>query len=465
MPADLTAPARVTRLVFLTGKGGSGVTTVAAATAAHGAQRGLRTLLLSLGSLAADGDADDLSAVLDHAVGTVPTQIDDLLFAQRFAAQPQFEEWYGKAVARFRVALETIGVGAPDAAELTAPPGVGEPLALQEITAAVGSGAWDLVVVDGPPLGAALRLLALPLDAANWLRRAKPAENQAARALRPMLATLVGLPQPQTALVDFTAAMLERCSAAHAALADPLSSVRLVATPESVSASRLRTARTALALYGLRLDALVLNRLILDAPRDSWARGWAAAQRIGAEHLLESFGGVPVHEIPYRPCEPTGLEELAVIAAAAYGAADGLGAVGAPPEPRLISPEDPADPGAEYQLVIPLPAADRRSMGLVRRGDDLILTAGPYRRAFPLAGVLRRCRIAGAVLRQEALHVRFVPDPAQWPAPPAPPPGPAAGQAAGSGAAPTGGADREQTSEQHQTEPTASEGREKEDRA
>jgi anion-transporting ArsA/GET3 family ATPase len=36
-------PARATRLVFCTGKGGSGVTTVAAATAAHGAQRGLRT--------------------------------------------------------------------------------------------------------------------------------------------------------------------------------------------------------------------------------------------------------------------------------------------------------------------------------------------------------------------------------------------------------------------------------------
>jgi arsenite/tail-anchored protein-transporting ATPase len=418
MEPDLPTAQRVTRLVFLTGKGGSGVTTVAAATAAHGAQRGLRTLLLSLGSLSADGDADDLSAILDHAVGTVPTQIDDLLYAQRFAAQPQFEEWYGKTVTRFRMVLETVGIGAPDATELTAPPGVGEPLALQEITAAVTSGAWDLVVVDGPPLGAALRLLALPLDAANWLRRAKPAENQAARALRPMLATLAGLPQPQSALVDFTADLVARCAVAHRALADPLSSVRLVATPEAVSAARLRSARTALALYGLRLDALVLNRLILEAPRDSWSRGWAAAQRIGTEHLLESFAGVPVHEVPYRPCEPTGLEELAVIAAAAYGAADGLGAAGVSPEPRLTGPDGPVGPESEYQLIIPLPAADRRSMGLVRRGDDLILTAGPHRRAFPLAPVLRRCKIAGAVLKQEALHIRFTPDPAQWPAPP-----------------------------------------------
>jgi hypothetical protein len=30
--------------------------------------------------------------------------------------------------------------------------------------------------------------------------------------------------------------------------------------------------------------------------------------------------------------------------------------------------------------------------------------------------VLRRCRIAGAVLRNQALEIRFVPDPTQWPA-------------------------------------------------
>lgn len=404
-------PARATRLVFCTGKGGSGVTTVAAATAAHGAQRGLRTLILSLGALSPDNDADDLPAILDHQVGTVPTQIDDLLYAQRFAAQPAFEEWYGKAAARFRTALETFGVSVPDAAELAAPPGVAEPLALHEITTAVSGGAWDLVVVDGPPLGPALRLLALPSSAQTWLRRAKPVEGQAARALRPVLATLAGLPLPQTGLVDLAQDAATRAAAAHAILADPLSSVRLIATPDTVPIARLRAARTALALYGLRLDGLVINRQILEAPRDSWSRGWAAAQRIATETLTETFAGVPVHEIPYRPCEPLGLEELAVVAAAAYGAGDGLGPAAAPPAPALAASE------GGYTLVVPLPAADRRGLGLVRRGDDLILTAGAYRRTLPLEPVLRRCRVAGAVLRDQALNIRFVPDPELWPQP------------------------------------------------
>jgi arsenite-transporting ATPase len=419
-PPEQLNPARATRLVFVTGKGGSGVSTVAAATAAHGAQRGLRTLVLSLGALGADNDADDLPAILDHEVNTVPTQVDDLLYAQRFAVQPAFEEWYGKATTRFRGVLETFGVAAPDAAELAAPPGVGEPLALHEITTAVAGGAWDLVVVDGPPLGPALRLLSLPTSAQTWLRRARPAENQAARALRPLISSLAGLPLPQTALVDLADNATARCAAAHAALADPLSSVRLVATPDTVAVSRLRAARTALALYGLRLDGLVVNRQILEAPRDSWSRGWAAAQRIAMESLAETFSGVPLHEIPYRPCEPLGLEELAVVAAAAYGAGDGLGPATAPPAPRLVESE------GGYTLVVPLPAADRRLLSLVRRGDDLVLTAGAHRRVLPLESVLRRCRVAGAVLREQALNIRFMPDPDLWPvrdAAPSTPPG------------------------------------------
>jgi len=58
----------------------------------------------------------------------------------------------------------------------------------------------------------------------------------------------------------------------------------------------------------------------------------------------------------------------------------------------------------------------------VRRGDDLFLTAGAYRRTLPLEPVLRRCRVASAVLRDQALNIRFVPDPELWPAPTSPSP-------------------------------------------
>ncbi|NED73431.1 ArsA family ATPase, partial [Streptomyces sp. SID9944] len=64
---------------------------------------------------------------------------------------------------------------------------------------------------------------------------------------------------------------------------------------------------------------------------------------------------------------------------------------------------------------IPLPGALRDELDLVRRGDELVLTAGPFRRIVPLPSALRRCTVEGAALREGELRIRFAPDPALWP--------------------------------------------------
>jgi arsenite/tail-anchored protein-transporting ATPase len=53
-------------------------------------------------------------------------------------------------------------------------------------------------------------------------------------------------------------------------------------------------------------------------------------------------------------------------------------------------------------------------MDLVRKGDELVLTVGTYRRVLALPSALRRCAVAGAELREGRLNVQFQPDPAVW---------------------------------------------------
>jgi arsenite-transporting ATPase len=64
---------------------------------------------------------------------------------------------------------------------------------------------------------------------------------------------------------------------------------------------------------------------------------------------------------------------------------------------------------------LPLPGAVREDLGLVRRGDELVVTAGPLRRIVALPSALRRCSVAGAGLRDGVLCIRFTPDPGLWP--------------------------------------------------
>ena len=424
-----------TRLVVTTGTGGSGVTTVAATTGALGANRGLRTLLFS------PSDTTGLPAVLDHEVGEEPTRVDANLFAQRFDAQRAFNTAYRHGADGMRTMLDAVGIAAPDPAELVAPPGIFDVLMLQELVDICASGTWDLVVVDAPPLPAALRLLALPDAAEAWLRRLRPTENQAARALRPVLAGLAGLPSPQQGVVRAADWVQARLTAARDLLTGPATSVRLVTTASSVQLTAVRQALSVLTLHGMRLDGVLVNRVLTDPspargaggraepaePRDTWRSGWAATQLGVIEELAELFAPLTVRTVPFRAAEPVGLEELSVLATAAYGAAfaadDPFATPAEAPEPELIE----TDKG--YVYAIPLPLSDRGALDVVRRGDELTITVGTFRRSFVLPGVLRRSTVTGATMRERTLRVRFVPDPGQWPTE--------------RGTAPSHGADRE----------------------
>ncbi|WP_141753810.1 ArsA family ATPase, partial [Streptomyces luteocolor] len=78
--------------------------------------------------------------------------------------------------------------------------------------------------------------------------------------------------------------------------------------------------------------------------------------------------------------------------------------------------EAPADDDSHaYVWHIPLPGVAREELGLIRRGDELVVTAGPFRRIVTLPSALRRCTVEGAGLREGELRVRFAPDPDLWP--------------------------------------------------
>lgn len=64
---------------------------------------------------------------------------------------------------------------------------------------------------------------------------------------------------------------------------------------------------------------------------------------------------------------------------------------------------------------LPLPGAVKEELGLVRHGDELLLTAGPFRTTVDLPSALRRCTVAGAALADGVLSIRFTPDPRLWP--------------------------------------------------
>ncbi len=57
--------------------------------------------------------------------------------------------------------------------------------------------------------------------------------------------------------------------------------------------------------------------------------------------------------------------------------------------------------------MLKLPLAGKNDIDLARKADELIITAGPYRRIIALPAALARREVAQAALRDGHLRVRF----------------------------------------------------------
>ncbi|MFB9513562.1 ArsA family ATPase [Streptomyces purpureus] len=384
------------RIILFTGAGGAGRTTVAAASALSGARRGGRVLLVS----------SEAGGLLGAVPGTRPTPVADGLWAVRVDSGADFRRELLALQDRAGAALDLLGAAPLEDAELTELPGSTH-FALLRALRDAAAGDWDTVVVDLPPLRDALALLALPAELRRYLRRLLPPERQAARALRPMLAQLAGVPMPAQWLYATAARLEEEFAAVQAVVDAPTTSVRLVLEPGPAAEDTLRTARLGCALHGLTLDAVVANRLLPAETPDPWFAGLVAQQRKHLDELHAELGAVT--ELPHLGADPRGLDDLARL--------DPGPAPDAPvPAPATEwTVEDLRDSDGILVWRLPLPGAVKSDLGLVRRGDELLLRAGPFRRNLPLPSVLRRCTVSGAGLTDGVLRIRFTPDPGLWP--------------------------------------------------
>ncbi|SDT77923.1 arsenite-transporting ATPase [Streptomyces sp. TLI_053] len=372
---------------------------VAAATALHAARSGRRTLLL-----AADDPHRTLDAVLGVRLEAEPAGYAPGLAVARTDEQAAFRHALDEIGGRLKPALDLLGADPLDPEELTALPGTAR-LALLRALPAVEA---EVLVVLAPPPADLIATLALPEQLERYLARLVPEQRQAARALRPLLAGLAGVPMPADWLYETRTKAAGALAAARAAITSPGTSVRLVTAADAHPFAELRRIRAGLALHGHCPDAVVVHGVLPDAAAESpdpWLAALAGRRRDELTALAATLDGIPL--LTTGPAEAT----LEAVADRLYGAGSG-------PEARAAGPWTVEDRLAADGLLVwhlALPGAVREDLDLVRRGDELVVGLGAHRRVLALPSALRRCTVAGAGLRDGLLSIRFAPDPALWP--------------------------------------------------
>ena len=391
------------RVILFTGKGGVGKTTVAAATAVRAARSGKRTLVMSTDPAHSLGDS------FEEEIGSSPTLIAENLWAQQIDAQDRLEGNWREIQDYFIQLMNWAGTETIQAEELTVIPGLDEIFSLIDIRTHVESGAFDMLVVDCAPTAETLRLLSLP-EIMNWyIERVFPVERRVVRTIRPIVSRMTSLPiagDQVFAAVERLHSNLDRVK--QILTDEKVSSVRLVVNPEKMVIAEARRTYTYLGLFGYRVDAVVVNRIIPDEVVDPYFGKWKDVQ---AEHLAtvhESFEPVPILTARLFDREMVSIPLLVEMGDEVYGelvATDIL----YQDEPISVRKR-----GTGYVMSMRLPFVSRDEMDIHRRGEELFIRVGSYKRNLILPQTLKRMVVREANFAGDHLEILFgrVPRPA-----------------------------------------------------
>jgi len=384
----------------MTGKGGVGKTSVAAATGLRSAELGYRTLVLSTDP--AHSLADSFDMELEHA----PREVRPNLWGAELDALMELEGNWGAVKRYITQVLQARGLDGVEAEELAILPGMDEIFSLVRMKRHYDEGDFDVLIIDSAPTGTALRLLSLPEVAGWYMRRFYKPLQAMSVALRPLVEPLfrpiAGFSLPNKEVMDAPYEFYEQIEALEKVLTDNTqTSVRLVTNPEKMVIKESLRAHAYLSLYNVATDMVVANRIIPDEVSDPFFKRWKENQQQYRHEIHENFRPLPVKEVPLYSEEMCGMEALNRLKETLYADEDPTQVYYKETTLRVVQDQD------QYSLEVYLPGIPKNQVELTKTGDELNIRIGNHRRNLVLPQALAALQPAGAKMEEDYLKIRF----------------------------------------------------------
>lgn len=385
------------RIILYLGKGGVGKTTTAAATAVRSAELGYKTLVASTDI------AHSLADSLDVELDARPVQIAENLWAQEISVVADIQNYWG-TLQEFVSGMIKSGnkIDNVVADELSAFPGMDEIVSLLHINKQAKERNFDRVIIDAAPTGETIRLLTMP-DTFRWYAgHLSRYRTGMMKAIRPFAGKLLNAP---TEILD----ALDKLDAATAelreTLSDPkISSYRVVLQPEKMVIREAERAISYLGLFNYPVDSVVINRILPEAVNEGeFYNKRRELQQQYIEMIENNFRPLPLWYAPYYAHEVVGIEALSQLAHDCFGEEDPCQIFYRGNVQEVIEHED-----GSCTMRIPLPFVAGDDVKLRKRGDEMFITIGNFKREMILPTVLAKRKAGGGALENGVLEITFL---------------------------------------------------------
>ncbi len=380
------------RIILYVGKGGVGKTTISAATAVRAAQEGQRTLVVSTDT------AHSLADSLGVSLGSTPSLIAPNLWAQEINVLDEVRQQWSKLEGYFASMLKKKGADEVVAEELALLPGMDEIISLLQIWKHTQSGSYDAVIIDAAPTGETVRLLSMPEMFTWYSSRINAWHSRTLSIAGPLLKPLM----PKNNVFDAIPELALQVEAMRKVFTDPKTSgYRVVLNPEKMVIKEAQRAVTYLSLFNYPVDAVIANRILPETSPDPFFNVLCQQQHEYRDLVYRSFAPLPIMEVPMQRGEVGGLEALSNLGEQLYKHNSPLDIMYRGQLQEIVKIN------GDYVLKLPLPHVEIDKVVMTKKGDDLIVEIGNFKRDMVLPHSLANRSARSASFKDGILQVRF----------------------------------------------------------
>jgi arsenite/tail-anchored protein-transporting ATPase len=387
------------RLVIYTGKGGTGKTVTSCATAINMAERGHRTIVIS-----ADPAHTLSDAFMMQDISYDPRQVLPNLTALQIDPVTEMSRQYDTILSYMASIFSAKGIDETLAYEIAMLPGMTQLFSLLKIEEVERTKSFDAVVLDMPASGEALRYLYFPKLVGSIGRKLSGLAGLFSGFTK-VFQPIAKIPAPSRDVIKSEIEFLDRLDALADIIKDNnITSIRLVANPDTFSIENAKRTLMSASLYGINVDMAIVNKIMVGSSDEYYAK-WASYQRSKVEEAESNFYPLPVKEVQLYGTELRGVDMLRKHGEALFGSDD--------PSKILYrgKPYSFVNEGTAINMTVQVPFTEKDDFNIERYGDQLTISVktqvGKVVNIVPLPIATAGMKLARAKLLGHELNVLF----------------------------------------------------------
>ncbi|MCS7130631.1 MAG: ArsA family ATPase [Archaeoglobaceae archaeon] len=387
------------RVLFVTGKGGVGKSTISSATALKTSELGYDTLLIST------DPAHTLSDLFGLRINAEGTKIKENLEALQVDVIHEVTEHYAEIMDFISEVLKARQIDEIVAYEIANFPGITGAAALLKLLRYLEEGSHDVYILDMVPSGDALRILYLPFVFSRFSRKFMKIFAPFADLGRP-LASITNIPLPSREVIETEIKLLDMLERIHGFITDPkITSLRIVMNPDTFSIENAKRTLVQASIYGLNTDLVFINKIYPEELANGYLGDWFKAQK---EHIARcelEFSPIPMKRVRLLSREVKGMEAIEILAKEIFENED----------PAKVyhesKPIEIVNHKSGFEIILRIRNVKKEDLEIERFGDELLihLTTEIGRTAIilPLPAIAYKYSMRRAKIINGELHVYF----------------------------------------------------------